>query len=541
MRDILNKLQSIDDIEMDEAPLPPEWDKEVFKPDWNKGVKTPNQVYKERIKYAVERAQKLGKGSSRTAFDIEYEGRATVLKVAHNAKGMAQNAAEASVLNDGYIESIGIVIPLIDYDEEHNPPVWIHTEKATKATQKQLCSIMKCGTLENLITLVKINVGELMYSYTRTLDEIRQQYKLSDDDVETLEEYVNLVSDLSTGKKDLLLADFTLPGNWGLYNGNPVIVDVGFTTGVRQAHYFRENRDNKMRDILDKLEKIQLTESIQLDEKSVSKNQQQFMGMVHAAQKGEKPASKEVAKVAKSMKKKDVTDFAKTKHKGLPTKVETTKHIPDEDEMADEELSMFSRHNVGTRRGRGQGDNPWNKLHKHGRGMKGRTRKDVKEEDVSEECAAVGTITKQNTTKDVNKKTPQKNLDAFNLEEALIDMYNSLMEGGIHRLSKEAQNSIKGAVTTPDANNNAGDAYKSYRFGLALAGAPDYPTKAVNDIGGDPLLTTYTDEEMKMVQYAGKQVGVGQIKRLTSNRSKERDDTNTQSAISPAKKNKYGV
>jgi hypothetical protein len=55
-------------------------------------------------------------------------------------------------------------------------------------------------------------------------------------------------------------------------------------------------------------------------EKAVSKKQQRFMGMVHAAQKGEKPASKAVGKVANTMKPKDTADFAKTKHKGLPEK-----------------------------------------------------------------------------------------------------------------------------------------------------------------------------------------------------------------------------
>jgi hypothetical protein len=57
-----------------------------------------------------------------------------------------------------------------------------------------------------------------------------------------------------------------------------------------------------------------------LEEKAVSKKQQRFMGMVHATQKGEKAPSKEVAKVAKSMGKKDAEDFASTKHKGLPEK-----------------------------------------------------------------------------------------------------------------------------------------------------------------------------------------------------------------------------
>ena len=55
-----------------------------------------------------------------------------------------------------------------------------------------------------------------------------------------------------------------------------------------------------------------------INEKAVSKAQQKFMGMVHATQKGEKAPSKEVAKVAKTMKKSDAEDFAKTKHKGLP-------------------------------------------------------------------------------------------------------------------------------------------------------------------------------------------------------------------------------
>ncbi len=58
-----------------------------------------------------------------------------------------------------------------------------------------------------------------------------------------------------------------------------------------------------------------------ITEKSVSKQQQKFMGMVYAAKKGEKPASPDVAKAAKGMSKADARDFAKTKHKGLPDKV----------------------------------------------------------------------------------------------------------------------------------------------------------------------------------------------------------------------------
>lgn len=62
-----------------------------------------------------------------------------------------------------------------------------------------------------------------------------------------------------------------------------------------------------------------------LDEKAKSKAQQKFMGMVYAAKKGEKPASKEVAKAAKGMSKKAAKDYASTKHKGKPEHVKKKK------------------------------------------------------------------------------------------------------------------------------------------------------------------------------------------------------------------------
>ena len=55
-----------------------------------------------------------------------------------------------------------------------------------------------------------------------------------------------------------------------------------------------------------------------------SKQQQKFMGIVRAIQKGDAPASKfskDARDAAKDMSKSDVKKFAKTKHKGLPRKV----------------------------------------------------------------------------------------------------------------------------------------------------------------------------------------------------------------------------
>ena len=52
-----------------------------------------------------------------------------------------------------------------------------------------------------------------------------------------------------------------------------------------------------------------------------SKSQQRFFGVVKAMQKGDIPKKGKAGKIAKQMTKKDVDDFASTKHKGKPEKV----------------------------------------------------------------------------------------------------------------------------------------------------------------------------------------------------------------------------
>ena len=68
-----------------------------------------------------------------------------------------------------------------------------------------------------------------------------------------------------------------------------------------------------------------------INEKAVSRAQQKFFGIVRAIQKGEmKATTPETAKAAASMKKKDVKDFASTKHKGLPEKKEVKESTGEE-------------------------------------------------------------------------------------------------------------------------------------------------------------------------------------------------------------------
>jgi hypothetical protein len=218
-------------IEMiDEMPLPADWDPQQMR----QGATT----FKSRLQYALDRAKKLGTGSSRVATIIEYQGRPTVLKIAKNQKGLAQNSVEADILSDGYASQLGILIPLIDYDEQNREPSWIHTEMATKASEKQLCQLMKCDNLHQLINMAYAIQGRKIYgNYESFANHLRQKGK-SEQDIDIMTEYANVLADLNSSF-DVELGDFGRAANWGIYNGKPVVIDVGFNSNVMNQYYKR--------------------------------------------------------------------------------------------------------------------------------------------------------------------------------------------------------------------------------------------------------------------------------------------------------------
>lgn len=101
------------------------------------------------------------------------------------------------------------------------------------------------------------------------------------------------------------------------------------------------------------------------------------------------------------------------------------------------------------------------------------------------------------------------------------------------KLPKSHKSAIKGAISMPDISQTkqGGSPYTQWRFGIAMAGAPDYPTPPAGAFAGDPLLATYTDEDLEIINAAAKSVGAGEVKRLTSNRSTEAEHVHKVSPI----------
>ena len=82
---------------------------------------------------------------------------------------------------------------------------------------------------------------------------------------------------------------------------------------------------------------------------------------------------------------------------------------------------------------------------------------------------------------------------------------------------------LKGLISMPDISQTkqGGSPYTQWRFGIAMAGAPDYPTEPAGAFAGDPLLATYSDVDLEKINAAAKAVGAGEVKKLTDNRSTE--------------------
>lgn len=225
-----------DNEQLDEMPLPADWDPEQL---------NLRQTFKNRLKYALDRAKRLGGGSSRVAMIIEYEGRPTVLKVAKNAKGLAQNEAEIEILEDGYSGSLPIVIPLIDFDQANKRPVWLQTEIAKKVQAPTLTKLLHSPSLWFFIDAVKVMIGRAsMYRQNTTVESMKKTYfdermwkgkKPTEQDWDIFLSYVSDLAELATSST-IELDDFNNASNWGVYNNRPVVIDLGFTEDTAQLY-----------------------------------------------------------------------------------------------------------------------------------------------------------------------------------------------------------------------------------------------------------------------------------------------------------------
>ena len=206
---ILNILES--------PPLPDDWDKAIY---------AKQGGYSAKIAYAKERAKKVGQGSSRVAFVIDYQGRKTVLKIAKNKKGLYQNEHEQEALSDYYLKQLKVFIPMIDYDKESAQPSWLHVEFAEKVKESDFRKATG-GSLDDLLSYVA------HHARPREEKDHWGNYQNVDSELEFVHDFETYVGNYPHHS----IGDYASPNNWGMYGGRPVIIDIGLSNEIMQQFY----------------------------------------------------------------------------------------------------------------------------------------------------------------------------------------------------------------------------------------------------------------------------------------------------------------
>jgi hypothetical protein len=101
------------------------------------------------------------------------------------------------------------------------------------------------------------------------------------------------------------------------------------------------------------------------------------------------------------------------------------------------------------------------------------------------------------------------------------------------KLRKGAQRATPDMQTWPALNNN-NSPYAAYRFGLALAGSPDFDEKMDKHgpIGGDFTTIGYTKADQEILDAASKKMGVASNQQT----SKGSTELESVSKVSPVRK-----
>ena len=171
-----------------------------------------------------------------------------------------------------------------------------------------------------------------------------------------------------------------------------------------------------------------------------SKQQQKFMGIVRAIQKGDVPASKfskDARDAAKDMSKSDVKKYAKTKHKGLPKKVKQ--------ELLDKLKKEYAFYHTGTKSRKRDYDDD-NNL--------GRKKKDSGQPDLEEKRGREPEVISQ--LRDIVKRKQNKKIkDPKSGKMMRVDMYSASAVTKVYDAINKSNKDKFGKLSLPKMVNVA--------------------------------------------------------------------------------------
>lgn len=166
--------------------------------------------FKDRIKLAEKSFKHLSSGSSRIVFLTDQN---TVIKLAKNEKGIAQNKAESKHKKSKYINNP------INYS---NKFLWIQVPLLEKINNKEFEE------------LTHLNFND----FSKSIDHYFKSSKSKPDNYKEIcksdffKDITNLIE-----KFKLAYGDISRISSWGHKNNKPILIDTGLTNSVYQRYY----------------------------------------------------------------------------------------------------------------------------------------------------------------------------------------------------------------------------------------------------------------------------------------------------------------
>jgi len=189
--------------------------------------------YAGRMRYADERLPRIGSGSGRRVYDIDGE---KVLKLATNAKGVAQNSVEAGA--GYYRDTQHIVTEVFDSADDDT---WLISEKAKKVNKKRIEQLTEIPSLEKLYyylrNFVSDNNGRGKIYGEDAISKEEEKFFWENEFAQDLQNFLANYGQTA--------GDMGRPTSYGevLRDGQPSIVltDYGLNQDVVDTYYSRKN------------------------------------------------------------------------------------------------------------------------------------------------------------------------------------------------------------------------------------------------------------------------------------------------------------
>jgi hypothetical protein len=170
------------------------------------------ETYKAKVEYCEKNLKHLSSGSSRITFITPSN---TVIKLAKNDKGIAQNKAEANTkMKSKFLNKI------LDKSKDYN---WIEVEYLDKITESEFEDLTGVN-FKTFGKCLKYLCEKSSGKKPKELEECK--------DSEVIKEMVRLCKDF-----DLLYGDIERISSWGCKDDKVILIDSGLTGKVYATYY----------------------------------------------------------------------------------------------------------------------------------------------------------------------------------------------------------------------------------------------------------------------------------------------------------------